>query len=89
MASIKNKNTLVLCLLLLAGVILGGFLTEITKNVEFLSFLSFGRTFGLPLDSPLVLDLFVIQLKFAVQFHLDIATILGLVAAFFIYRKWF
>lgn len=87
MASGKTRNPLALCLLLLGGIIVGGLLTELAGYVPALSFLTYGKTFGIDMANPMVLDLFVIKLKFALQFRLDVATILGLISAFFIYRK--
>lgn len=54
----KNKNFWILLLLLLAGIVLGGFLGEATKSISLLSWLNFGQSFGL--DTPLVLNLGVL-----------------------------
>ena len=45
----------------------------------------YGQTFGL--TKPLVLDLQVLTLQFALTFRFTIAGILGIVIAFLIYRK--
>ena len=71
----RSQNIWVLILLLLAGVVLGGFLAQ----------LGYGKSFGL--TSPLVLDLGVLTLQFAFTVRFTIAGILGIVLAFFIYRK--
>ena len=42
----KNKNFWILLLLLLAGIVLGGFLGEATKSISLLSWLNFGQSFG-------------------------------------------
>ena len=49
----RNKNFWILLLLLLAGIVLGGFLGEATKSISLLSWLNFGQSFGL--DTPLIL----------------------------------
>ena len=58
----KNKNFWILLLLLLAGIVLGGFLGEATKTIGLLSWLNFGQSFGL--DTPLVLNLGLLVITF-------------------------
>ena len=84
-----KRNSLVLLLLMLAGVVLGGFLGTLTRDISWLSWLDYGNTFGLTGGdgSALVLNLGVLTLQFGLQIKITIASILGIVAAFFIYRK--
>ena len=42
-----GKNNWALLLMLLAGVVLGGFIGQLASNVPFLSWLNYGQTFGL------------------------------------------
>lgn len=79
-----GKNTWALFLLLLAGVVLGGFIGQLASGVSGLSWLSFGRTFGL--ESPVVLDLGVIIITFGLQIKFTIASIIGIIIAAVIYR---
>ena len=55
-----GKNAWALFLLLLAGIVLGGFIGTLTAGVPFLSWLNYGQSFGL--TSPVVLDLGVLVL---------------------------
>ena len=73
----------------LAGVVLGGFLGHLAKDVSWLSWLDYGQTFGLTGQggSALVLDLGVLTLQFGLQIKITIASIIGIVVAFFVYRK--
>lgn len=80
----KSKNNWALFLLLLAGVVLGGFIAELTKNISALSWLGFGNEFGL--DQPVVLNLGVIVLTFALKIKITIASIIGVVLAIIIYK---
>lgn len=84
-----KKNSLVLLLLMLAGVVLGGFLGSLTKDISWLSWLDYGNSFGLTGadGSALVLNLGVLTLQFGLQIKITIASILGIVIAFFLYRK--
>lgn len=85
MASIKSsKNMWALFLLLLAGIVLGGFIGTLTANISFLSWLNYGQTFGL--SSPVVLDLGIIVLTFGMTIRITIAGIIGVVLSIFIYR---
>ncbi|MFR6658661.1 MAG: DUF4321 domain-containing protein [Clostridia bacterium] len=47
--------------------------------------MGFGQQFGL--ESPLVLDLSIVKITFALMFKINIASIIGLAIAIFIYRK--
>lgn len=84
-----KKDSLVLLLLLLAGVVLGGFLGYLTKDISWLSWLNYGQSFGLTgaNGSALVLELGVLTLQFGLQIKITIASIIGIVVAFFLYRK--
>lgn len=84
-----KKNSLVLLLLMLAGVVLGGFIGTLTKDISWLSWLDYGNSFGLTSadGSALVLDLCVLTLQFGLRIKITIASILGIVLAFFLYRK--
>lgn len=79
-SKIGNKNAWVLIILLLAGVVIGGFLGDITN----ISWLNYGKTFGL--TSPLVLDFGVIALTFALTIRITVASIIGIIIAVLIYR---
>ena len=69
----RNKNFWILLLLLLAGIVLGGFLGEATKSISLLSWLNFGQSFGL--DTPLVLNLGVLVITFGLTIRITMASI--------------
>ena len=81
---IGGKNNWALFLLLLAGIMLGGFIGNLTAGIPGLSWLNYGQSFGL--TSPVVLDLGIMVLTFALTIRLTIASILGVLLAFIIYR---
>lgn len=81
----KDKNAWILILFIFAGLVIGGLLGELTTQVSWLSWLGYSQSFGL--DSPIVLDLNVIKLTFACMIKINIASIIGLGIAIFIYRK--
>lgn len=81
---VTGKNYWTLLLLVLAGVVLGGFIGELASDVSFLSWLSYGQVFGL--SAPLVLDLGILVITFGLTIKITIAGILGIVLAILIYR---
>ena len=81
----KDKNIWILLVFILSGLVIGGLLGELSKNIEWLWWLGYGQEFGL--TSPLVLDLSVIKLTFSFTVKISIASIIGIIIAIFIYRK--
>lgn len=82
----ENKTAWSLILILLSGVVVGGFIGEYLGNIPYLSFLKYGQEFGL--TTPLVLDLGVIKLQFAFAIRFTIAGIIGLILSAFAYKKF-
>ena len=78
------KNYWTLLLLVLAGIVLGGFIGELTSNVSFSSWLNYGQSFGL--SDPLVLNLGILVLTFGLKIKITIAGIIGILIAILIYR---
>ena len=72
-------------LFILAGLVIGGLIGNLTSGIDFLWWLSYGQEFGL--SSQLILDLGVIKLTFAIMFKINIAIIVGVIISMFIYRK--
>lgn len=83
--STKDKSIWILILFIFSGLVLGGLIGELTKNVSGLWWLGYGQQFGL--ENPLVLDLSIIKLTFALMFKLNVASIVGMIIAIFIYKK--
>ncbi len=81
----RQRNSWILLLFLLAGIVLGGLIGELAGKIDFLWWLGYGQTFGL--TEPLVLNLEVVTLTFALQFKINIASIVGVALAIFLYRK--
>lgn len=79
-----TKNVWVLIILMLAGIVIGGFIGTLTENVAGLNWLNYGQAFGL--DSPIVLNLGILVITFGLSIKITIASILGLILAAIIYR---
>lgn len=80
MKKMKSKNGWTCLLLVLAGIVLGGFIGSLFPS----SFMNFGQTFGL--INPLILDFGILSITFALTIKITIASILGIVIALLIYR---
>jgi hypothetical protein len=78
------KNGWTLLLLVLAGVVLGGFIGSLASEVSGLQWLNYGQTFGL--ESPIVLSLGLLVLTFGLTIKITIASIIGIILAILIYR---
>lgn len=86
----SGKNVWALFLMILAGIVLGGFLGYLAKDVSFLSWLNYGQEFGIGNTSgeQLVhLSLGIISVTFGITIKITIAGIIGILAAILIYRK--
>jgi len=83
--AIRDKSIWILLIFILSGLVIGGLLGDLAGKVDFLWWLGYGESFGL--TSPIDLDLNIIQLTFAIYFKINIASIIGLILAVFIYKK--
>ena len=81
----KGKNAWIVILFIFAGLVIGGLLGEVASQVDWLSWLSYGQDFGI--NEPLVLNMNVLSLTFAFALHINIASIIGLAIAIFLYKK--
>lgn len=80
----KYKNGWLLLLFILIGIVIGGLIAEVTAGVGALSWLGYGQSFGL--DSPLILNLGVLVVTFAIQIRITIASIIGVILAIILYK---
>ena len=81
----RDKNTWIVILFIIAGLVIGGLLGQVASQVDWLSWLAYGQTFGI--QDPFVLDMNVLSLTFAFSIQINIASIIGLAIAIFLYRK--
>ncbi len=81
----REKNIWVLLVFLLAGLVIGGLLGKLASGVSWLWWLSYSQSFGL--ENPIVLDLSVVKITFALMFKISVSSIIGMLLAVFIYKK--
>ncbi|MBU9728240.1 MULTISPECIES: DUF4321 domain-containing protein [Diplocloster] len=84
MRASAGKNAWACFLLILAGIVLGGFIGSLTEGVSFLSWLNYGQQFGL--DSPIILNLGILVITFGLHIKITIASIIGVILGIIIYR---
>lgn len=83
--AVKDRSIWLLLVFILSGLVIGGLLGELSKNVDWLWWLSYGNELGL--TSPLTLDLSVLNIQFKFTMKINIASIVGMAIAIFIYRR--
>lgn len=81
----KDKNIWILLIFILSGLVIGGLLGQLATSVDWLSWLSYGEEFGL--SSPIALDLGVLSLTFGLMIKINVASIIGIAIAIFIYKQ--
>ncbi len=81
----KEKNIWILLLFIFSGLVIGGLLGELASKIDWLWWLSYSQSFGL--ESPVIVDIGVLKVTFALMFKISVSSIIGMVLAIFIYRK--
>lgn len=76
----RKKNTWTCFLLILAGIVMGGFVGSLFPD----TWVNFGQTFGL--SSPFVLDLGILSVTFGLTIKITIGSIIGIAAGIAVYR---
>ena len=80
----RYKNFWILLIMLLAGIVLGGFMGQLAEGISWLRWLNYGQSFGL--NSPLVIDFGILVITFGLSIQITMASIIGLALALIIYR---
>ncbi len=80
-----KSNKIYTLFLVLIGVVVGTFVSTLCKDVKGLAWLSYGAVFGM--ESPLSLNLGVIDITFAISINLTLATIIFIILALFIGKR--
>lgn len=85
--AVKNKNMWILIVFIFSGLVIGGLIGELAKNVDWLWWLGFGQEFGI--ENPLELNLGVMAITFGLVLKINVASIIGVMIAIFIDKKFF
>lgn len=81
-----NKSFWLLLIFILSGIVVGGLLGELATQVSWLWWLGYGQEFGT--SSPFILDLDLLKLTFGINVKINVASIIGLLLAVFIYSRF-
>ncbi len=80
------KNAWVLVLFILCGIVVGGFIGYYLSGFKYLAWLDYGTEFGL--KKPFELQLGILDFTFGFNVKINIASVIGLVASLFLYRRY-
>jgi len=75
-----RKNNWACFLLILAGIVIGGFIGSLFP----VSWLNYGQTFGL--TNPVVVDFGIVCVTFGLSIKITVASIIGIIVGIIIYR---
>lgn len=78
----SSRSTLSFLLVLLVGLVLGGILGELLKDV--VPILAYGKSIGF---QPVTVDLSVIKLTLGMMMQINIAAIIGIAISILIFKK--
>ena len=78
------RNFWILLIMLLVGIVLGGFMGQMAEGIPWLGWLNFGQSFGL--DSPLFVNFGILVITFGLTIKITMASIIGVAIALIIYR---
>ena len=80
----RAKNFWILLLLLMAGIVLGGFIGEVASGFPALAWLNFGESFGV--KEPIVLNFGILVITFGLTIRITMASIIGVIIAILTYH---
>ncbi len=75
-----RKNNWACFLLILAGIVIGGFIGNLFPS----TWLHYGQTFGMA--DPIVFDMCILCITFGLTIKITVASIIGIVIGIFVYR---
>ena len=82
---ISEKNLWILLIFLLCGIVIGGLIANFASQVSWLSWLDYGEEFGT--SGPVGLDLSILKISIELRIKINVASIVGMIIAAFIYNK--
>ena len=80
----KTKNTLILVFLVLAAIVLSALVGTLTRNIDFLKWLTWGDSIGFDAVN---LNLSIIGLSFSFHMQVNVLQVMFIAAALLLYKK--
>jgi len=81
----EGRNGWALVLILLAGLVIGGFIGYSLADLPFAGWLAYGQEFGI--SEPVGLELGIIKLQFGIMIRLNIAGVIGMLLGWLVYKR--
>ena len=81
-----SRSFWLLLIFILSGIVVGGLLGELAMQVSWLWWLGYGQEFGT--SAPFILDLDILKLTFGITVKINVASIIGLLLAVFVYSRF-
>ncbi|MBQ4515188.1 MAG: DUF4321 domain-containing protein [Clostridia bacterium] len=75
---------------LIGGLLIGSLIGKLCADSQYLWWLGYGIDFGFSLPEDVTLDIYIMELAFSfgIWFHFNVASILGMVTSWLIFKKW-
>lgn len=86
-SDVKLKRNLVFLFFLLAGIIVGALLASLGQQTAFLSWLAYGKTVGISVSDPLILDLSMLRMAFGLEIGVNVAQIITITISILVYKS--
>ena len=80
-----EKNGLSLFLILLSGLVIGGFIGHYLGEIPFVRWLAYGSDFGI--SEPMGIELGIIKLQFGLLLRINVAGVIGLLLGLLLYKR--
>jgi uncharacterized protein DUF4321 len=89
MAMTSRKNSWALFLLILSGIVIGGLIGYLVKDIPYLSWLNYGKEFSIGgANSGIIrLDLDMLIISFGLSIKISLASIIGVIISIIIYKR--
>lgn len=81
----EGRNSWALVLVLLAGLVIGGFIGHYMEGVPYFGWLAYGQNFGI--TEPVGIDLGIIKLQFGLLLRINVSGVIGLLIGIFLYKR--
>ena len=82
--SSNSVNSIWIIIIFLVGVVAGGFISEYAGTIPYLSWLQYGKEFGVM--EPIIVDMGILKITFAFTIKFTIGGILGIIISIIIYK---
>ncbi len=81
------KKTTAFIFFILAGIVLGGFISHICASQQYLGWLAWGQQIGLSTNSPAVIDLVIIKFAIGFELNVTVAQIFTVILSILLFNK--